>query len=295
MNLDEQYLQEFMLMVFQKGTEGIDLLQSIDKRVTTIEQTTNSIDRKIDVVLEKLTKLESDFSDLKNENREIEEKISLMTSKLSKIDVGEEELEDYTELVKKLYTRWDDYDTLTQSFLPIAEYLYSKLQKYDKPDYSPVVLELCTALENEFLLKLFTKYTYDLLRREGNNIDVFLSTDRSTDISKKTSQFVKAISKAKEGQKPFYTLGEMRVILSNSNKRWILAKSPLMRDFAKYLVNNTKPGKLLDTSYMNQINDLAENYRNHSAHPENMTIEQANKCKEMIPERLDYLMDCLVK
>ncbi len=295
MNTDEQYLQELLLKVFQKETEGYDLLQSIEKRVNAIEQTANSIDRKMNVVLEKLNKLESDFADLKKENRNVEEKITLMTSKLSKLNINNEELEDYTELVKNLYSRWDDYETLTRSFLPVAEYLYSQLQKYDKPDYSPVVLELCTALENEFLLKLFTKYTYDLLKRKGDNIDVFLSTDRSTDISKQTGQFVKAISKTYQGKKPFYTLGEMRVILSNTNQRWILGKSPLMQDFAKYLVHNTKPGKLLDSDYMNQINDLAENYRNHSAHPENMTIEQANKCKEMIPERLDYLMDCLVK
>lgn len=56
-------------------------------------------------------------------------------------------------------------DRITRKFIPSEEYLYSKLQKYDKPDYSTVILELCRAIKNEFLLKIFRKYTLDLIEK----------------------------------------------------------------------------------------------------------------------------------
>lgn len=58
------------------------ILQGLDE----IKQTTQDINTKMDIVLEKLTKLENEFTDLKNENRNLEQKITLMTSKLSKLD-----------------------------------------------------------------------------------------------------------------------------------------------------------------------------------------------------------------
>ncbi len=115
------------------------------------------------MVLQKINGLEDAFSDFKNENREIEQKIILMTNKLSKIEesIENEEIEDYYALCQSLYNNWDELDDLTRRLIPVSKYLFSKLQKYDKPDYSPVIIELCRAIENEFLLKIFRKYTYD--------------------------------------------------------------------------------------------------------------------------------------
>jgi hypothetical protein len=70
--------------------------------------------------------------------------------------------------------------------------------------------------------------------------------------------------------------------------------SPLLQDFGQYLGNNTETQKLLDTGYINKINEIVNKYRNPSAHPEFMTIEKANECREIMPDRLDYLMECLV-
>jgi hypothetical protein len=32
-----------------------------------------------------------------------------------------------------------------------------------------------------------------------------------------------------------------------------------------------------------------------SAHPEIMELNKAQQCKEIMPERIDYLLDCIVK
>ncbi len=315
MNVVQQYSGEAMFALINKINERneqvfdiVQLLmlgaddyennqQAILRGLKDIKDATAEINLKMDIVLEKLTKLESEFLELKRENRGLEEKIKLMTMKLSKIEgtVQGEELEDYYALAQSLYTNWEDLDQLTRRFIPLAEFLYSKLQKYDKPDYSPVILELCRAIENEFLLKIFKRYTMDLVTRKGNSLNSFLATDRSSfELKDKTGQFVKAVSKASKTRKPEYTLGQMNTILSIMKDDSIVQKSPLLRDFDTYLQHNTEAQMLLDSDYIRKVNEIVNKYRNPSAHPEFMSIEKANECREIMPDRLDYLMDCVI-
>lgn len=314
MNVVQQYSNEAMCLLLQKMNERteqvLDIVQllmlsaedndnnqqEILRGLNDIKQTTDEISLKMDAVLEKLTKLELEFNDLKNESRDLEQKITLMSSKLTKLEgsIGTEDLEDYYALAQSLYVNWEELDQLTRKFIPLAEYLYSKLQKYDKPDFSPVILELCRAIENEFLLKIFRKYTIDLMARKKDKLDVFLSTDRATnELKNKTGQFVKAISKATRTRKPEYTLGQMNTILSILKDDYIVSMSPLLRDFEEYLRKNTEATMLLDSQYIDKVNEIVKKYRNPSAHPEFMSIEKANECREIMPDRLDYLMHCI--
>lgn len=307
MGVVQQYSAETILTMFNKLSEQngqvVDMLQllmigaddSLNNQKLMLKGL-QEINGKIDVILEKLSKLEIEFTELKNESRNLEEKLKLMTVKLSKIEdnIEAEELEDYYALSQSLYVNWEDLDQLTRRFIPMAEFLYSKLQKYDKPDYSPVILELCRAIENEFLLKIFKKYTQSLIKRQGRNLNLFLTTDRSTvELKDKTSHFVRAISKAEKTGNSEYTLGQMNTILSIMKDSAIVQMSPLLSDFEEYLQDNTEAHMLLDSEYIKKVNEIVSKYRNPSAHPEFMSIEKANKCREIMPDRLDYLMDCI--
>ena len=267
---------------------------TISERLQRIEQAASGIHSKLDAVLEKLSAIENDFADLKAEKRNVEEKLMLMISKLEKLEssIPEEDITEYMDLVKNLYTSWESLDTLTKKFLPLAEYLYSKLQKYDKADYSPVVLELCRAIENELLLKIFSKYTMDLIRRKGQSIDYFLSKDKANK-SNKTATFAKQINKAARTQKPTYTLGQMNTILSLLHEDQTVYASPLLQDFDNFLTNNTEVSKLLDSNYIQKINVIVNRYRNPSAHPDIISLKKAEECREMMPEQIDYLMECI--
>ena len=312
MDVVQQYSNEALFMMMKKINERNDQLldvvqllmlsaekgecsnKAILQGLDEVKYITKEINKKMDVVIEKL---EIGFADLKNENRDVEQKITLMISKLSKLDfyVMNEEIEDYYALAQSLYSNWDALDGLTRKFIPLAEYLYSKLQKYDKPDYSPVILELCRAIENEFLLKIFKRYTLDLIGRKKNKLDDFLAVDRASfDLKRVTGQFVKAISKAAKTNKPEYTLGQMNTILSITSNSDIIRKSPLIKDFVDYLNKNTKVNNLLDSKYIKKVNEIVNKYRNPSAHPEFMSIEKANECREVMPERIDYLIDCFI-
>ena len=312
MDVVQQYSNEALFMMMKKINERNDQLldvvqllmlsaekgecsnKAILQGLDEVKYITKEKKKKMDVVIEKL---EIGFADLKNENRDVEQKITLMISKLSKLDfyVMNEEIEDYYALAQSLYSNWDALDGLTRKFIPLAEYLYSKLQKYDKPDYSPVILELCRAIENEFLLKIFKRYTLDLIGRKKNKLDDFLAVDRASfDLKRVTGQFVKAISKAAKTNKPEYTLGQMNTILSITSNSDIIRKSPLIKDFVDYLNKNTKVNNLLDSKYIKKVNEIVNKYRNPSAHPEFMSIEKANECREVMPERIDYLIDCII-
>ena len=312
MDVVQQYSNEALFMMMKKINERNDQLldvvqllmlsaekgecsnKAILQGLDEVKYITKEINKKMDVVIEKL---EIGFADLKNENRDVEQKITLMISKLSKLDfyVMNEEIEDYYALAQSLYSNWDALDGLTRKFIPLAEYLYSKLQKYDKPDYSPVILELCRAIENEFLLKIFKRYTLDLIGRKKNKLDDFLAVDRASfDLKRVTGQFVKAISKAAKTNKPEYTLGQMNTILSITSNSDIIRKSPLIKDFVDYLNKNTKVNNLLDSKYIKKVNEIVNKYRNPSSHLEFMSIEKANECREVMPERIDYLIDCII-
>ena len=271
-------------------------IQNIKGGVSAIKEDTEQINVKLDTVLEKLNSLEAAFNDLKAETREVDQKIILMSGKLDKIEqsMDDEEKEDYYGLCQSLYDNWDELEDLTRRLIPVAEYLFSKLQKYEKPDYSPVILELCRAIENEFLLKIFSKYTQDLIRRKGRGLDAFLATDKAAySLKNKTGAFVKAINKAVRTRRPEYTLGQMNTIMSIMNESQTLNDSPLLQDFKEYLDIETVSSDLLNAQYIHKINDLVERYRNPSAHPGYMDIDKAKKCKEIMPDRMDYLMNCV--
>lgn len=293
-----EIMKNMIEMLAKQQGEKLDLLlmyaEENDATQKEIKKDIASIDSKIDTIIEKLTKLETDFSELKNESRSTEEKIMLMSSKLSKVekDVAEEDLDDYYALAQSSYVNWEELDELTRKFIPLAEYLYSKLQKFDKPDYSPVIIELCRAIENEFLLKIFRKYTLNLISKHktSSSLNSFLSIDRG---SQKTSQFAKAVGKAYKTQNPEYTLGQMNTILSFAKDVSVVRTSPLLQDFVEYLNNNTESKDLLDSKYIEKINDIVNKYRNPSAHPEYMSRQKAEKCKEIMPDRIDYLIECV--
>ena len=85
----------------------------------------------------------------------------------------------------------------------------------------------------------------------------------------------------------------MNAILSMLKEEEIVTASPLLQDFKSYLNDNTEAAMLLDYGYIKKINDIVNKYRNPSAHPDFMSIEKADECREVMPDRIDYLMECV--
>ncbi len=67
----------------------------------------------------------------------------------------------------------------------------------------------------------------------------------------------------------------------------------MYRERGRCFSNSKLIGGLLSVQYIHKINDLVDKYRNPSAHPGFLNFEKAQKCKEIMPDRMDYLMNCV--
>lgn len=286
-----------------------EILTRLDKISTTQEedhQIIQRIDNKTDIILDLLRNLSREILDIKTENRDVDEKINLICSKLNNFEnskIESNELDEYIALAQDKYEYWDEYEDLTQKFLPVSEYLYSKLQrlKEENLDYSPVIIEVCRAIEYEFLRKIFNRYSIDLIARQSSGkISNFLYTDDSNnrcerDSRKKTDVFVKAIKQVAKFQVDIKcTLGSMNMILKMLKDTELVSRSPLLQDFQEYLKRNADFKKLLDINYVERIDDIVNRFRNRSAHPDIMDENAARECKDNMPENIDYLIECLL-
>lgn len=292
-----------LLQAYSNEKIGEMLVSNMDDHVNIymllekIYDLVGEVNRKVDVILEKIDALSDSVAGIKREAREIEEKIMLIGSDLDTIanKIDAEDFTKYERICQKDYETWDRLNGLTKSMLPVAEYLFSKLQNYGKPDYSPVILEFCRAVENEFLQKLFSKYTLDLIDRIGKSqIYDFLFEDRKDpNLMKDTSEFSRAIIAASNTRRPEYTIGQMRWILSLLTNDEIVMRSPLLQDFKKFVEKEANINDLLNRGYLKQLNSLIDDYRNPSAHPDFMPLSKASECKKIIPKRIDYFVNCM--
>jgi hypothetical protein len=263
-------------------------------------------------IKETVTDLVEDFKNFKNETRDIEEKIILMTKQLGKVEdsVEKNQLDDYTDVCRSKYDNWDDYDDLTRKFLPVSEILYSQLQKFDNPDYSPVVLEMCRGFENELKLKIFSEFIKQYAMAHKDDLEEHLTNDQiytyrnvftgkdevintiTGKFQRKISLYIDNLKKKKE--KPLvFTLGEMNFILENVNKKPIREKSQLLTDFYTYLGGITNISDFLSFEYQKNISELIDEFRNKAAHPNFVDIKVMEDCRSKFPHDIDYLIDCL--
>ncbi len=285
--------------VLDSQTEMSKTLTGHTERFGRIDNTLASIHAQNDAILEKMDKLQEDFLSIKNESRKTAEVLIRLSIKLDKLEdsISEDEFDEFYALAEYNYNCWEDLDQLTKKFIPLSEFLYSKLQKYKNPDYSPVIIELCRALENEFLIKIFAKFTnYILKKYPGQKVFVFLRKDLENPyIANRVKVFADAIKKASRSKsgKVVFTLGQMNIIVSLMKEPNLVAQSQLLKEFDVFLDKETAKERLLKKSYTEQISEIVKDYRNPSAHSEYMTLDKATKCKEFMPDRMDYLINCV--
>ena len=291
-----QFLQKYKDTPEYFLKEIVSRLDKIEVITTDSNQTIHRVENKVDTIIETLSKLQIDFQELKHSELSDDEKLLLMSEKLKRVEtsVEEQEFEEYYALCRSKYDEyWVEFDKLTQKFLPISEILFVKLKSIKEADYTPVVLELCKALENEWISKLFRKYAETLIsKKKGNMLEIFLSRDRSK-LVKVTGPFARAIINSVKG--PFiFTFGQMRTTLQQLSDIELMNDSPLLKDFYDYLNKNIHINELIKNEYMDQIDELIKNYRNPSAHSDFVSLQMAKDCREIFPERLNYFERCVV-
>lgn len=291
---------------------GVDI-NEIKKVTNETKHQTDRIENKVDNLNETLKTFISSFDAFKKETRDVEEKLLLIAAKLTEVEnnIDSNDYELYTEICRRNYYGWEEYEELTKKFLPVSEILYSRLQDpaiaANNVDFSPVVIELCRAIENEFLLKIFKKYVREFTKvySDIKSFDEFYSPDKSSKIKvlvndkEKTIGFItKTLASVISSTirypdyEPRFTLGDMHFILNSLVCEERINNSVLLQNLKEF-IEKYFDCKLLNSDYIANISKLVNNYRNPAAHPEYVSQEVAEECKEFMPEQMDYLIDCL--
>ena len=291
---------------------GVDI-NEIKEVTNETKHQTDRIENKVDNLNETIKTFISSFDAFKKETRDVEEKLLLIAAKLTEVEnnIDSNDYELYTEICRRNYYGWEEYEELTKKFLPVSEILYSRLQDpaiaANNVDFSPVVIELSRAIENEFLLKIFKKYVREFTKvySDIKSFDEFYSPDKSSKIKvlvndkEKTIGFItKTLANVISSTirypdyEPRFTLGDMHFILNSLVCEERINNSVLLQNLKEF-IEKYFDCKLLNSDYIANISKLVNNYRNPAAHPEYVSQEVAAECKEFMPEQMDYLIDCI--
>lgn len=270
-----------------KESCSVDYSVILEDQVLTnpvISQNYNSVIFNINQVIE----LQSKVNELNKKIIEIKQEKSLKSKGLETILFAMEEridkssiLEDpdlknkYIEIAKKWLIDWTKLEELTKEFIPSGELLLDFFHQTQINDYSPFVLQYCRGLENEILMKLFSSYNDDFNGRI-KNVDEFLADDITID--NKTKIFATRLKSSNKR----YSLGEMLYILKMLNPiSKTFQRSKLLQDFKDFTLTYFNE-EILDSSYLQQIDTITNDFRNKAAHPSLLDLNLALDCQKAV-------------
>jgi len=285
----KKYNEEILIELLNK-------INLVSTNVEKIEQTTFRTEQKIDKIIDILTDLKKEFTSIKQVPIEVEERIILLANELDKkIDLlyknNENDIEPYIIIVKKwLSHEWDKLHELSKKYLPSAEYLFAKISKIPDADLSPFIIQYCRAFENEMLTKIFHNYLISL-REEAFDIEKKFKWDfelkdngkHNNENTFKAANYIKrCLSRSQDEW--FFELGSIEI-----NLRYVtgdmLSKSPFLSHFKKYLEKYFEKN-IVEAEFLDKMKKIREEYRNKAAHPNIISLEEAQAGKQTIREMI---------
>jgi type III restriction enzyme len=142
-------------------------------------------------------------------------------------------------------------------YLMSAEFLNDTIILQMVADFSPAVLQMCRAVENELLLKIFKPFN-NFIRAQNPNIVGTYAADLA-------DRDMKLFAGMIQSNRTIYTLGQMQFILKITGNKKINESSLLARDFHNYLIENFDV-ELSKKDFLDDLLELQTKYRNRSAH-----------------------------
>lgn len=269
-------------VIFKKNEE----INEANKKNIKLETENTDLKQKISNLIEGFALLKDQF-DIDSDEENIEEVISQLNQRISQ-SISDQSVDSYINTVCSWLTlqRWNQLHSDSRKFLPQAEFLLDSIAI--EQDYSPFILQYCRALENELLIKLFTAYTINFQSRH-QNIDLFLSDDLNKTEKgeeKKTHLFAKIL---KQGENK-YELGTMKRIMDLVKPDGKTFKtSNLLKDFYDFIIFYFDE-KILEKTFLDQIEIINKDFRNKSAHPNVLNYETAQKCRDQVRKCLNELI-----
>ena len=247
---DTKYIPEIKSDTGQILANTESMMSEIQKIKSLTEDTKESIDNSISLILESVEK-NNDFNDI----------------------------DKYIDKVTQWFNYWDKVEDNTKIFMPGSELLYYNIKNSGFEDFSPFVLYYCRALENELLNKIFLKFHTYFNDLSAEKQKALLNWDKeglTENDLRKYKQTLDGLNSNIKNNK--HTLGSMRIILNiipnakkkNGSKRY--QRSPLLKEFYSFI---KKEFGGFDPETVKQLENIITNYRNKSAHVEIINEENA--------------------
>ena len=165
--------------------------------------------------------------------------------------------------------------------MPGSEWLYDNLKSAEATDFSPFVLYYCRALENELLIKIFLSFHDHVNKMNDKKLKSLFIWNKEGLNEKKIKEYESFFNPFKTNvikNREKYTLGDMRLILNllpnSKNKKGSTRFniSPLLKELNQFILN--KIGGI-ESETIKRLEDLIINYRNKSAHVDDIKEEKA--------------------
>lgn len=257
--------------------EIIDKLSDLKKGQEIIKSDTTKILAKTNKMISKIKDIKSLT---KKTNESVENSISKITELIEK-NYDFNSIEEYIPIVKKWFKFWDRIEENTKTYMPGSEWLFENLKNAKANDFSPFVLYYCRALENELLNKIFISFHDHINKTNKKDFDNLFNWDRVNLSEKKLKEyelFFNFLKNNIQKNRKKYTLGEMRLILNllpnSKNKKGSsrFNRSPLLKKLSEYI--SDKIGGF-EAETIKQLENLINNYRNKSAHVDEIKEKEA--------------------
>ncbi|MBU1013815.1 MAG: hypothetical protein KKG99_12485 [Bacteroidetes bacterium] len=205
-------------------------------------------------------------SGTKSEDEKVED-LSVLLTKL----VSEDEVRQEIKILKIKENRAEFLNEKTLRFIASSEYISSKLDNGYSLDWSPVVIGLCKAFENELVVRLIRPFKEFCM-----NLD--LSEDsKDKDIGRIASYIKNGNSKDIE----IGTFGHFLQTTLNSKKR--RETSILIKNFFAFISQYHHSNWLLDNDgLLKAISSVSKDFRNKAAHIEELNKSNYSDCRKLM-------------
>lgn len=281
-----------IINIIEKGRQNeekkLSLLEEILRKLEAAPNDTEDIKEIVKQIqnlgretLELYDGLFDNFNKLKESNAETEEKLAQMREALDKF-CDSMESGDYNvnkKLCEQRYAAvWHKLDESSQSFLITASFLCRKC-KGENLDFSPMIVEMSRAYENELLEKIFR----DFVNR--NALSVILPQPARKDA------LFDAVCDAKNGKPFFISLTQMIKIINRMPRN-------AQNTYGGQLYNDLDPdwdtSKLSDNGFYRNGITYANDYRNRAAHPgTTLNKTDANDCEQLSEALLNHFIGAM--
>ena len=228
---------------------------------------------------------DEEYAAIKNSNLELEEKLKTLHGLLDEKMIALSELDMKSSLLaceNNYMGYWEKLDDHSRKYLAMAYYLYELLPGTET-DYSPSVVELGRAVENELIQKIYSEYVSRLCEY----------IDEMDDQDNNYSSLIKAVYKYNNTGTYFIPAREMvKYLCYLSECNYENAFNETLKAFLKD--HNIDLEQISNKEFTDLADTVFDEYRNLAAHPgKAFDSHEAQECSEKTKEVLKTFMGAI--